>query len=78
MDDIVRQAVPYFADTISYDPEAIAKAWKSPDETVSLLRAAREQLASAAQWTEAELERTRESDPAVAARPRLLRVPRDG
>ena len=57
VDDIVRQAVPYFADEIPYDAAAIEKAWKSPAETGELLAAAKERLV-AAEWTEPELERT--------------------
>jgi glutamyl-tRNA synthetase len=56
--DIVRQAVPYFADEIPYDVAAVDKAWKNPAETEALLTAARDRLTSVSNWTEAELERT--------------------
>ena len=47
-DDIVRQATPYFRDEIEYDPEAVAKQWKNPQETGDLLAATRDRLADAA------------------------------
>jgi glutamyl-tRNA synthetase len=56
--DIVRQAVPYFADEIPYDVAAVDKAWKNPAETEALLTAARDRLTTVSNWTEAELERT--------------------
>ena len=56
MDDIVRQAGPYFLDRIEYDPAAVAKNWKDPAESASLLRATREALATAPAWEAGPLE----------------------
>jgi glutamyl-tRNA synthetase len=51
IDDIVRQAEPYFRDEIVYDQEAVAKQWKDRPATVELLTAVRERLADLASWT---------------------------
>ncbi len=48
--DMVRQARPYFAANISYDPDSTAKSWKDAEETVALLTAARERLNQLAEW----------------------------
>jgi len=48
--DMVRQARPYFAADISYDPDSTAKAWKDPEESIALLAAASERLAQLAEW----------------------------
>ena len=45
-DDIVRQATPYFAEEISYDPDAVAKQWKDAAATREILEATRERLTS--------------------------------
>ncbi|MEO8575478.1 MAG: glutamate--tRNA ligase [Gemmatimonadales bacterium] len=55
IDDIVRQAGPYFLDTIEYDAEAAAKNWKEPAVAADILDATRDALASA-DWTPAALE----------------------
>jgi glutamyl-tRNA synthetase len=56
--DIVRQAVPYFAASIEYDPDAVTKQWKDRDATAEVLRGVRERLAAADAWTPEALERT--------------------
>jgi glutamyl-tRNA synthetase len=56
IDDIVRQAGPYFLEDIEYDPTAVAKNWKDPAEAADLLRATRLALASAAIWETGPLE----------------------
>jgi glutamyl-tRNA synthetase len=56
MDDIVRQAGPYFLDKIEYDPTAVAKNWKEPSEAAALLRAARGALSAAPAWEAQALE----------------------
>jgi glutamyl-tRNA synthetase len=56
LDDIVRQAGPYFLDTIEYDPVAVAKNWKDQSESSSLLRATRDALAATAAWEPEPLE----------------------
>src|SRR5882672_136759 len=56
IDDIVRQAGPYFLEDIEYDPTAVAKNWKDPGEAAGLLRATREALAKVSEWTTEPLE----------------------
>jgi glutamyl-tRNA synthetase len=56
IDDIVRQAGPYFLEDIEYDPTAVAKNWKDPAESSMLLRAAREALAAVPEWKAEPLE----------------------
>jgi glutamyl-tRNA synthetase len=56
MDDIVRQAEPYFRDEISYDPEAVAKQWKEPAVVAPLLTATRDNLAALGTWEPAAME----------------------
>jgi glutamyl-tRNA synthetase len=55
IDDIVRQAVPYFPGKLTYDPEAVAKQWKDRASTKELLTAARDTI-SKATWTNEGLE----------------------
>ncbi|MDH5235549.1 MAG: glutamate--tRNA ligase [Gemmatimonadota bacterium] len=50
LDDIVRQAGPYFRDAIEYEPEAVAKQWKEPATVEPLLAATRETLAALGPW----------------------------
>ena len=54
IDDVVRQAAPYFGDTVALDPDAVAKQWKDP-MTRDLLTEAREALATA-DWNAEPLE----------------------
>jgi len=56
IDDIVRQAGPYFFEDIEYDPVAVAKNWKDPAEASALLGATREALASVSDWQTEPLE----------------------
>lgn len=56
IDDIVRQAGPYFRDVIEYDPEAVAKQWKDRTATVDILRAAAGALEAVTTWDEPTLE----------------------
>ena len=56
IDDIVRQAGPYFLEDIEYDPTAVAKNWKDPIESSTLLGAAREALAAVSEWKAEPLE----------------------
>ena len=56
LDDIVRQAGPYFLPTIEYDPAAVAKNWKDRAQASALLAATRDALASAPQWEPEPLE----------------------
>jgi glutamyl-tRNA synthetase len=56
LDDIVRQAEPYFRDEIAYDPEAVAKQWKDPAAIAPLLTATRKALGALAAWEPAPME----------------------
>jgi glutamyl/glutaminyl-tRNA synthetase len=56
LDDIVRQAGPYFLDDIDYDPVAVAKNWKDPRESAELLSVSREALAATPVWEAEPLE----------------------
>ena len=56
LDDIVRQAGPYFLETIEYDPVAVAKNWKDRTEASGLLRATRDALADSPIWETEPLE----------------------
>jgi glutamyl-tRNA synthetase len=56
VDDVVRQAVPFFRDEISYDADAEAKQWKDRPATASLLAAVRESLAALPSWEVAPME----------------------
>jgi glutamyl-tRNA synthetase len=56
IDDIVRQATPYFRNPIDYDPEAEAKQWKDRAATADLLAKVRAALASLSSWEPAAME----------------------
>src|SRR5688572_6417607 len=56
VDDIVRQAPPYFSADIPYEEQATRQHWKDPAATAELLRATRERLAPVAPWTPEALE----------------------
>lgn len=58
VDDIVRQATPYLADDIEYDPDAVAKQWKDRSASLTLLSSTRDALAAAPSWDAATLEAT--------------------
>jgi glutamyl-tRNA synthetase len=55
IDDVVKQAAPYFGDTVQLDPDAVAKQWKDP-ATAELLDDARRALADTPDWSPAALE----------------------
>ncbi|HET7188680.1 MAG TPA: glutamate--tRNA ligase [Gemmatimonadaceae bacterium] len=56
IDDIVRQAMPYFRDEITYDDDAVAKQWKDRSATAELLVAVRDALAAIPSWEPAAME----------------------
>jgi len=56
IDDIVRQAIPYMAEHVSYDADAVAKQWKDRAATVGLLSSVRNTLASVDAWEPPVLE----------------------
>jgi glutamyl-tRNA synthetase len=56
LDDIVRQAGPYFLPKIEYDPEAVAKNWKDRPAALSILKAAASSLQKVDNWEPESLE----------------------
>ncbi len=56
IDDIVRQAGPYFLDEIAYDPEAVAKQWKDPTDSRAILEATEIALSAVSEWNLGTLE----------------------
>jgi glutamyl-tRNA synthetase len=62
IDDIVRQAIPFLADHVSYDEEAVAKQWKDRATTIELLSRVRDALASINTWEPQVLESTLRSE----------------
>ena len=50
IDDIVRQAEPYFRDEIVYDEDAVAKQWKDRAAAAELLKAVGARLAEVSSW----------------------------
>ena len=58
VDDIVRQARPFLAASVTYDEAAAGKAWKDAADARDVLAAAREALAAAPAWEAPVLEET--------------------
>ena len=56
IDDIVRQAGPYFRDAITYDADAVAKQWKDRAATADILTKTRQALEGTTPWDLATLE----------------------
>ena len=56
IDDVVRQATPFFRGTITYDSDSEAKQWKDRAATAEILSRAREVLAGVDRWEPAALE----------------------
>jgi glutamyl-tRNA synthetase len=56
IDDIVRQAGPYFLDTIEYDADAAGKSWKDRAQAKQILEATHESLSQTSEWTPEALE----------------------
>jgi glutamyl-tRNA synthetase len=56
IDEIVKQSAPYFGDSVTYDPDAAAKAWKDATAARELLEAARGALAEVSAWEPTALE----------------------
>ena len=56
LDEIVKQAVPYFRDEIEYDADAVAKQWKEPAAVRETLASTRERLATLDAWEPAPME----------------------
>ncbi|HEY2065046.1 MAG TPA: glutamate--tRNA ligase [Gemmatimonadaceae bacterium] len=56
IDDIVRQATPFFSEDIAYDADAEAKQWKDRPATAELLGSVKETLALLPAWEPAAME----------------------
>jgi glutamyl-tRNA synthetase len=56
VDDIVRQALPYFANEIPYEEQAVRQHWKDVAAAADTLRATRAQLASVQPWSAEAME----------------------
>jgi glutamyl-tRNA synthetase len=56
IDDMVRQAVPYFRDRVDYDPDAVAKQWKDRRVARDTLAAIRDALVAQNEWSAGPLE----------------------
>jgi glutamyl-tRNA synthetase len=56
IDDIVRQAGPYFHGKISYDPDAVAKQWKDRAATADILARAHDALDGLERWEPVPME----------------------
>ena len=54
--DVVRQAAPYFADELEYDPAAVSKHWKDPETVSRILGETKSELAGLERWEPAEME----------------------
>jgi len=54
--DVVRQALPYFVTELEYDAAAVAKHWKDPVATATILMAIRDVLAEVEPWEPARME----------------------
>lgn len=57
VDDIVRQARPYLVDDIAYQPDAVEKHWKAPDEVAARLERLRARFETVDSWNAEALER---------------------
>jgi len=55
VDEVVRLATPYFGDSVTLDPDAVAKQWKDPS-TADVLSDAQSALADVTDWSAAPLE----------------------
>ena len=55
IDDVVRQAAPYFGDDVTLDPDAVAKQWKD-SATVDVLTEVRAAIGDGTEWSAAALE----------------------
>ncbi|HXQ78218.1 MAG TPA: glutamate--tRNA ligase, partial [Gemmatimonadaceae bacterium] len=62
IDDIVRQAMPYLSEHVTYDAEAVAKQWKDRAATVELLSSVRNTLSAVNRWEPQQIEDALRSD----------------
>jgi len=55
LQDLARRAVPYLAEQVEYEADAVAKHWKQPEQVAQRLRLLADRF-RAAEWTESGLE----------------------
>ena len=56
VDEIVRQAAPFFNDALEFDADAVAKQWKDRGGTAALLATVRDALALLPDWSAGAME----------------------
>ena len=56
VDELARQAVPYFVDAVEYDADAVSKQWRDASAVAEILTATRERLASLPTWEPTSME----------------------
>ncbi|MEP6764246.1 MAG: glutamate--tRNA ligase [Gemmatimonadaceae bacterium] len=56
IDELVKLAIPYFRDSVEYDPDAVAKQWKDPVASRDILSAVQTRLQTVSNWDAAALE----------------------
>jgi len=55
-DELVRQAAPYFGESVTFDADAVAKQWKDVAATRHLLTGARAALSALTTWDTGAME----------------------
>lgn len=55
---IAEQVIPYLDDPVVYDPDAVQKQWKNPEEAADRIRKVRDSLPGEYQWTHDDLEKS--------------------
>ena len=56
IDEIVKQAPPYFREAVEYDADAVSKQWRDAKAAANVLRATRERLAALPTWEMSAME----------------------
>jgi glutamyl/glutaminyl-tRNA synthetase len=54
--DIADQAAPYLADSVEYQPDAVQKHWREPNEVAARLQVLRRAFVELTEWTPTTLE----------------------
>lgn len=56
IDELVRQARPFFTESVDFDPEAVSKQWRDTRAAAEILHAVRERLAALSAWEPSMME----------------------
>jgi glutamyl-tRNA synthetase len=56
VDELARQAVPYFVDQVEYDADAVSKQWRDASAVAEILTATRERLSTLVAWDPTAME----------------------